>query len=119
MSIYTEVKQFVQAHRPCGDLTWWTTPATPQGYQVLVSCPCGVIFERWVLPQDAEEDLLRSGLPCFPQLRRQSGQGGDGGVVSSLLVVGPFRKPYRIVSNKPTMATISTVGSRNHSPNDP
>ncbi len=66
MSIYTEVEQFVQAHRPCGELTWWTTPPTPRGYQVRVACPCGVVFERWVLPQDAEEDLLRSGLPAFP-----------------------------------------------------
>lgn len=29
MSIYTEVEEFVQTHRPCGNLTWWTTPPTP------------------------------------------------------------------------------------------
>lgn len=59
MSIYAELEQFVQVHRPHGELTWWTTPPTPKGYQVRVACPCGVVFERWVLPQDAEEDLLR------------------------------------------------------------
>ncbi len=66
MSIYTEVEHFVQTHRPCGELTWWTTPATAKGYQVRVACPCGVVSERWVLPQDAEEDLLGSRLPAFP-----------------------------------------------------
>jgi len=22
-------------------------------------CPCGVVFKRWVTPQDADEDLVR------------------------------------------------------------
>jgi hypothetical protein len=25
-----------------------------------VACPCGVVFERWVTPLDAELDLLRA-----------------------------------------------------------
>ncbi len=65
MSLYTDLKEFVYAHRPHGELTWWTTPPTPRGYQVRVACPCGVTFERWVLPQDAEEDLLTSALSGF------------------------------------------------------
>ncbi len=65
MSLYSELEQFIHAHRPHGDLTWWTTPATAKGYRVRVACPCGVVFERWVLPQDAEEDLLRSALSAF------------------------------------------------------
>lgn len=40
MSIYTEVEEFVQTHRSWGELTWWPTPPTPQGYQVRVTCPC-------------------------------------------------------------------------------
>lgn len=66
MSLYTELEAFVHAHRPQGELTRWTSPPTPKGYQVQVTCPCGMTFLRWVLPQDAEEDLLRSGLPTFP-----------------------------------------------------
>ncbi len=66
MAIYADLEQFVQTHRPHGELTWWTTPATAKGYKVRVACPCGVTFERWVLPQDAEEDLLGSRLPAFP-----------------------------------------------------
>ncbi len=53
VSLYADLEQFVQAHRSCGELTYWTSEPTPQGYQVRVACPCGVILERWVLPQDA------------------------------------------------------------------
>ena len=66
MDVYPELEQFVQAHRPWGELTFQASPLTPQGYMVRIACPCGVIFERWVLPQDAEGDLLRSGLLAFP-----------------------------------------------------
>ena len=58
MSLYADLEEFAQAHRPHGELTWWTTAPTPKGYEVRVACPCGVTFERWVLPQDAAEDLL-------------------------------------------------------------
>ncbi len=44
----------------------WNATIVSKGYQVRVACPCGVVFERWVLPQDAEEDLLGSELPAFP-----------------------------------------------------
>jgi len=62
MSVYTDLSDFLHAHRSHGDPTWWTNPLTPSGYLVRVTCPCGVVFERWVLPQDAEEDLLLSCL---------------------------------------------------------
>ncbi len=45
MTLYADLERFVQVHRPHGDLTWWTTPPTPTGYQVRVACPCGVIFD--------------------------------------------------------------------------
>jgi len=65
MTLYTDLEEFVHTHRPHGELTWWTTQPTAKGYSVRVACPCGVTFERWVLPQNAEEDLLRSGLSAF------------------------------------------------------
>ena len=43
-------------------LTHLAAPPTSKGYHVEVACPCGVTFERWVLPQDAAEDLLAEGL---------------------------------------------------------
>ena len=30
---------------------------TLSGYRLEVSCPCSVIFERWVFPEDAAIDL--------------------------------------------------------------
>ena len=30
------------------------------GYLLTVACPCGVVFERWVTPEDAELDLIRA-----------------------------------------------------------
>jgi len=30
------------------------------GYLLAVACSCGVVFERWVSPEDAELDLLRA-----------------------------------------------------------
>ncbi len=65
MSVYSDLEEFIQSHRPHDELTWWATPPTPKGYQVRVACPCGVVFERWVLPQDAEDDLLTSALSAF------------------------------------------------------
>ena len=66
MTLYTELEQFVQAHRPHGELTWWTTPPTPEGYRVRIACPCGEVIDRWVTLDEAQRDLLRSGLPAFP-----------------------------------------------------
>ena len=66
MRTYCDLEEFAQTHCPHGDLTYWTTPPTPKGYQVRVACPFGVIFERWVLPQDAAKNLLHSQLPAFP-----------------------------------------------------
>lgn len=62
MSCFSEVEEFVQAHCRCGELTFWAGPIALQGYRVRITCPCGVTFERWVLPQDAEDDLFRSEL---------------------------------------------------------
>ena len=60
MTFHAGLEVFLQTHRPHGQLTWWTTSPTPKGYSLRVTCPCGVVFERWVLPQDAEKDLLWS-----------------------------------------------------------
>jgi hypothetical protein len=34
-----------------------TTGETPNGYRLEVACPCGVMFERWITPREATEDL--------------------------------------------------------------
>lgn len=68
MSALRDLEEFVQTHRPHGELTWWAGQPTPRGYQVEVACPCGVTFERWVLPWDAAED-------CPPRGSRRPGGG--------------------------------------------
>jgi hypothetical protein len=35
---------------------------TPAGYRLRITCSCGALFERWVTPEAAEFDLLRSRL---------------------------------------------------------
>jgi hypothetical protein len=44
-----------QAHR---FQTVDTTPPACNGYVLTVTCPCGVVFERWITPEDADADLL-------------------------------------------------------------
>jgi hypothetical protein len=57
-----DLADFVQSHRDCGTLTGDATPPTAHGYLVTVTCSCGVLFERWVAPIDAELDLALNRL---------------------------------------------------------
>lgn len=63
MTLLADLEQFVRDHRPHGPLTGDATEPAWNGYLVTVACPCGVVFERWVTPQDAVADLLDAGLP--------------------------------------------------------
>jgi hypothetical protein len=53
-----ELEEFVGDHRPHGTLTCDAREPAWNGYLLTVACPCGVVFERWVTPADAERDLL-------------------------------------------------------------
>jgi hypothetical protein len=33
-------------------------PIADDGYLLTVACPCGVVFGRWVTPEDANADLI-------------------------------------------------------------
>jgi hypothetical protein len=35
------------------------SPPAWNGYVLPVACRCGVVFERWVTPEDADADLVR------------------------------------------------------------
>ena len=58
MTLLSDLEEFVKDHRPhrtmAGDAT---TPAW-NGYLLSVACSCGIVFERWVTLQDADQDLL-------------------------------------------------------------
>jgi hypothetical protein len=51
-----DLAEFVHDHRPHGPMTADATEPGWNGY--LLACPCGVVFERWVTPQEAERDLI-------------------------------------------------------------
>jgi hypothetical protein len=44
--------------REVGQLTGDATEPAWNGYLLMVACPCGVVFERWVTPEDADADLV-------------------------------------------------------------
>ena len=66
MGIFPVVEEFVHVHRSCGELTWVATQPTPQGYRLRMACPCGTVFDQWVTPEAAEDDLLKTRLTAFP-----------------------------------------------------
>jgi hypothetical protein len=63
--VYSELRSFVLAHRGCDELRGDADPLTPAGYRLWVACSCGARFERLVIEDDAEADLLRSTLLAF------------------------------------------------------
>ena len=54
-----DLEQFVHDHRPHGQMTGDATAPAWNGYLLTVACSCGVVFERWVTPEEADADLLR------------------------------------------------------------
>jgi len=58
-SLFPELEMFVCAHRPHRTLTSDATEPVWNGYLLTVACACGVVFGRWVTPQDAEVDLMQ------------------------------------------------------------
>jgi hypothetical protein len=55
-----ELLEFVADHRRPGPMTADATSPTWNGYRLTVACSCGVVFERWITPEDADRDLLRA-----------------------------------------------------------
>jgi len=63
--VYSALRAFVLEHRACGELRGDADPITPRGYRVWARGYCGARLERWVTPEDAEADPLRSALLAF------------------------------------------------------
>ena len=59
VNLLAELEEFFSDHRPHGALTADATEPAWNGYLLTVACPCGVVFERWVTPEEADADLLR------------------------------------------------------------
>lgn len=57
VSFPADLEEFVCDQRPDGPLTADATEPAWNGYLLTVACQCGVVFERWVTPEDADADL--------------------------------------------------------------
>jgi hypothetical protein len=57
MTLLADLEAFVHDHRPHGEMTADATQPAWNGYQLTVVCACGVVFERWVTPEQADADL--------------------------------------------------------------
>jgi hypothetical protein len=53
-----DLREFVDDHRPHGPLTADATMPVWNGYLLTVARPCGVVFERWATPEEADADLV-------------------------------------------------------------
>jgi hypothetical protein len=59
-TLLADLEEFVRDHRPHGRPTADATEPAWNGYLLMVACPCGVTFERWVTPMDVELDLVQT-----------------------------------------------------------
>ena len=56
-SLLDDLREFVTLHRVHGELHAKAGELTPNGYRLEVACPCRVVFERWVVHDDAAIDM--------------------------------------------------------------
>ena len=54
---FADLQAFLHDHHPHGTMTVDATEPAWNGYLLTVTCPCGVVFERWVTPEEADADL--------------------------------------------------------------
>jgi hypothetical protein len=58
-ALFPDITDFLNSHGPHGPLTVDATEPAWNGNLLSVACPCGVVFERWVTPKEADADLFR------------------------------------------------------------
>ena len=59
MTPLADLEELVGDHRSHGGMTGDATKPASNGYRLTVACACGVVFERWETPEEADADLLR------------------------------------------------------------
>src|SRR5262245_38043271 len=59
MSLLSDCESLVHDHRRHGGMSCDATEPIANGYLLTVACACGVVFDRWVTPEEADADLLR------------------------------------------------------------
>jgi hypothetical protein len=53
------IEGFVLQHERCGPLEGTSSPATVEGYRLVLTCPCGAELDSWITPPEATEALMR------------------------------------------------------------
>jgi hypothetical protein len=61
LRLLAALQEFVLDHRPHDRLTADATTPAWNGYLLTVVCSCGVVFERWITPEDAASRADRLG----------------------------------------------------------
>jgi hypothetical protein len=63
MTISDEIEAFIRQHRGDGQLVGDATEPSPNGDQLTITCHCGVMFVRWMTPEDTAIDLAALARP--------------------------------------------------------
>jgi hypothetical protein len=56
--VLADLADFIADHRPHGSLTGDATEPAWNSYLLTVARPCGVVFLRWITPEDADADFV-------------------------------------------------------------
>jgi hypothetical protein len=60
MATTTEtIDAFVLQHDACEELEGISSPATAEGYRLLLTCTCGAVLDSWITMPEASEALMR------------------------------------------------------------
>ena len=59
MNRLADLDEFVRNHDAHGRLIADALEPTCNGYRLTIACLRGVVFQRWITPEDADTDLLR------------------------------------------------------------
>lgn len=57
MSVIRDLEEFARAHGRCGGICGDAEKLTADGYLVWLACTCSGMFERWVTPESAVEEI--------------------------------------------------------------
>jgi hypothetical protein len=53
------IEAFVIQHAECGEVEGVSTPATAEGYRLVLTCVCGAELDSWIQMSEATEALMR------------------------------------------------------------
>jgi hypothetical protein len=58
VTLLADVANFLHNHRTHGFMAADATDPAWNGYLLTVACSCGVVFQRWITPEEAAADIV-------------------------------------------------------------